>query len=104
HALEVRHPAHLAEEVVRACRRSNVAMVFSHSGGEWPYREEITAGWCYLRLHGAPRTYASNYTHSDLESWAARIRLWGAGAEPGDAARLTTRKAPARKSRDVYVY
>jgi uncharacterized protein YecE (DUF72 family) len=104
HALEVRHPALMSEQVVRACRRRNVALVFSHNGDDWPYREEITAGWCYLRLHGAPHTYASNYSKSALDGWSERIRRWAQGQEPDDAARITSRQPPARKSRDVYVY
>ena len=104
HALEVRHVNHLAESVVRACRRHNVALVFSHSGGEWPYVEEVTARWCYLRLHGAPATYASNYEDDDLDRWGQRIRRWAAGAEPEDAARVSDLKLPRARARDVYVY
>jgi uncharacterized protein YecE (DUF72 family) len=104
HALEVRHPALLSEPVVRACRRHSVALVFSHNGGDWPYHEEITAGWCYLRLHGAPHTYASPYRRGGLDHWAERIRRWAEGGEPSDPQRLTSRKPPARKGRDVYVY
>lgn len=104
HALEVRHPFHLGEDVVRACRRHNVALVFSHSGGDWPYVEEITASWCYLRLHGAPATYASNYEARDLEWWSRRIGVWSRGGEPDKAARATSLRPRAAKSRDVYVY
>lgn len=104
HALEIRHPESLSDSVVRACRAHNVALVFSHSGGEWPYREEITAGWCYLRLHGAPRTYASNYEPDALEHWHRRIVAWADGREPPDAVRVTSRTPPARKGRDIYVY
>jgi uncharacterized protein YecE (DUF72 family) len=104
HALELRHPSHMTDGVVNACRRRNVALVFSHNGGEWPYLEEVTAGWCYLRLHGAPRTYASNYDDRALDRWAERIRLWADGREPAAAARITARKTPRRKARDVYVY
>lgn len=104
HALEIRHPAMLCDDVVRACRRHNVALVFSDSGSDWPYTEEVTAGWCYLRLHGAPQTYASSYDEISLRRWAARIRCWHGGCEPADSRRLTERKPPARTSRDVYVY
>ena len=104
HALEVRHVNHLEERVLRACRRHDVALVFSHSGGEWPYVEEVTARWCYLRLHGAPATYASNYGNAELDWWRRRIQRWATGDEPEDGARVTGLKPPAVKSRDVYVY
>lgn len=104
HALEVRHEHFLDEAVVRACRGAGVALVFSDSGDEWPYTEEITAGFIYLRLHGSPRAYASPYNEDQLEHWANRIRSWAGGDEPSDAQRITDRKPPRRKTRDVYVY
>jgi uncharacterized protein YecE (DUF72 family) len=103
HALELRHEHFFAEDVVRACRENGVALVFSDSG-DWPYTEELTAGFVYLRLHGSPQTYASDYEEPRLERWAERIRTWAGGAEPADAARITDRKPPRRKSRDAYVY
>lgn len=103
HALEIRHRHFLHEEVVRACRDHDVALVFADSG-EWPYFEEVTAGFVYLRLHGSPHTYASNYGDDRLDRWAERIRAWTEGREPPDAERLTDRKPPRRKTRDAYVY
>jgi uncharacterized protein YecE (DUF72 family) len=103
HALELRHEHFLTAEVVRACRRRNVAIVFSDSG-DWPYTEELTAGFSYLRLHGSPQTYASSYSDSALDGWAKRIRTWAGGGEPSDARRITDRKPPRRRHRDVYVY
>jgi uncharacterized protein YecE (DUF72 family) len=103
HVLEIRHPAFFCEEVVRACRRHGVALAVSHAA-DWPLTEELTAGFVYLRLHGAPRTYASRYPDADLDRWAERIRRWARGGEPGDAARITHRKPPPRKTRDVYAY
>jgi uncharacterized protein YecE (DUF72 family) len=103
HVLEVRHPAALGEDVVRACRRNGVALCISHAG-DWPLAEELTAGFAYVRLHGAPRTYASRYGDGALERWSRRIRAWSRGEEPGDAGRITDREPPRRKTRDVYVY
>ena len=103
HALEVRHEDLLGEKLVRACRDSGVALVFADSG-DWPYTEELTAGFVYLRLHGSLRTYASDYDEARLDRWAERIRAWAGGGEPANAERITARKPPARKSRDVFVY
>jgi uncharacterized protein YecE (DUF72 family) len=103
HALEVRHEGSLQPDLVRVLRRHRVALVVSDSG-DWPRREEITAGFVYVRLHGSPHTYASPYEPGQLDQWACRIRRWGAGGEPEDARRITGRPAPPARRRDVYVY
>jgi uncharacterized protein YecE (DUF72 family) len=103
YAIEVRHESFFRPEAVRLARRHGVAVVVSHSG-DWPLREELTAGFVYVRLHGAPRTYASGYGAKALDRWAARIRRWHAGGEPRDAARVTDLAPPRRRARDVYVY
>lgn len=107
HVLEVRHPGLLrgreGETVVRACRRHGVALAVSHAA-DWPLAEEVTAGFVYLRLHGAPRTYASRYGDAALAGWARRVRLLARSRSPRDAARVTRLRPPPRKGRDVYVY
>ncbi len=103
HALEVRRPDWLGPRLVRLLRRHGVALAFSHSA-DWPYAEELTAGFVYLRLHGAPHTYASEYGAKALGRWAGRIRRWRNGDEPPDAERVTDRKPPRRKGRDVYAF
>ena len=103
HVLEPRHESFFCDEAVRILRRAGVALAISH-GGDWPMREEVTAGFVYIRLHGAPRTYVSGYDASSLDCWAERIQAWAEGGEPPDARRITGRSPPRRKSRDVYVY
>jgi uncharacterized protein YecE (DUF72 family) len=48
--------------------------------------EETTASFAYLRLHGSPITYASQYTDEALDRWATSIT------------------SAVRAHRDVYVY
>jgi uncharacterized protein YecE (DUF72 family) len=103
HAIEVRHESFFDSDFVRLARKYGVATVFADSA-DWPYTEELTAGFAYLRLHGHEKTYASRYGAASLHKWASRIRLWRAGREPHDAMRITGRKPPRRNSRDVYVY
>ncbi|MFO7653341.1 MAG: DUF72 domain-containing protein [Candidatus Krumholzibacteriia bacterium] len=103
HALEFRSEHFLTAEVVRLCRRHGVALVFADSG-DWPYVEEITAGFVYVRLHGSPRTYASSYSGAALDDWAHKVRRWAAGDEPPRPRRVTDRRPPRRKHRTVYVY
>ena len=103
HVLEVRQESLLTAEVVRATRRNGIALVFSDSA-DWPYTEEITAGFIYLRLHGSRETYASRYDDAELDRWARRIEAWRSAREPEDPARITDRVPPPRKRRDIYVY
>lgn len=102
HVLEIRHDSYFTDEVVDLARRHGVALAFSHSS-RWPYVEEITADFVYVRLHGPDRLYDSPYGDS-LTVWADRIRAWRRGDEPDDAVRLTDREPPAAEARDVYVY
>lgn len=103
HALEVRHESFCVPGFANLARRYGTALVFADSG-DWPYTEQLTAGYVYLRLHGSPQTYVSAYSDGALERWAERIRRWQAGEQPPDAARISNRKPPPRKRRDVYVY
>lgn len=103
HVLEVRDQSFLVPEAVRVLRHHGVALAFSHSS-RWPYTEELTTGFVYIRLHGPAALYTSAYSEADLDRWAARIRGWHTGAEPADPIRITERTPPSRKSRDVYVY
>jgi uncharacterized protein YecE (DUF72 family) len=104
HAFEVRHDSFLCDEFVRQLRRHNAALVFSDAGPHWPYAEELTAGFVYIRLHGAKEIYASGYGPKALERWADRITRWSRGGEPADAVRITQRKPPARAKRDVWCF
>ncbi|MFN2420605.1 MAG: DUF72 domain-containing protein [Gemmatimonadota bacterium] len=103
HAIEFRHESWLCEEFVRLAQEHGVAIAFADSGS-WPYVEELTAGFVYLRLHGSPLTYSSDYGDARLADYATRIRAWIKGQEPDDPKRITDRPPPRRKTRDVYVY
>jgi uncharacterized protein YecE (DUF72 family) len=103
YAIEPRHESFFGADFVRLARRAGVAIAFADSGS-WPYTEELTAGFAYLRLHGSPSTYASRYSKAALARWARRVRAWSEGREPDDPARITDLAPPARGSRDVYVY
>uniref|UniRef100_UPI0025A29499 DUF72 domain-containing protein n=1 Tax=Klebsiella pneumoniae TaxID=573 RepID=UPI0025A29499 len=62
-------------------------------------------GFVYMRLHGDKVLYASGYTDAALDDWAARIRAWMGGGQPGDGKdRVSADAPPHRKSRDVYCY
>jgi uncharacterized protein YecE (DUF72 family) len=104
HAMEVRHESFVDEAFVDLLRRHDVALVVADTAGNWPYREDVTSEFLYLRLHGESELYASGYTEEALDRWAGRIRRWADGGEPDDARRISPSPARPRASRDVYCY
>lgn len=104
HAFETRHPSYVCDEFVAMLRRHNVAWVFADTAKQYPYAEDITADFVYVRLHGSAQLYASRYTDDELAWWAKRIRIWLAGGEATDAIRCSQVEPASRTSRDVYVY
>jgi uncharacterized protein YecE (DUF72 family) len=84
HAIEIRHESFEDAAFVRLLRRQRIALVVADTAGKWPFMEEVTTDFMYLRLHGDKVLYASGYSDAALERWAQRIRGW--------------------KSRDVYCY
>jgi uncharacterized protein YecE (DUF72 family) len=104
HAVEIRHASFRCESFIALLRRYGIALVVADTAGRWPYLEDVTADFMYLRLHGAEELYASGYTEPALERWAARIRAWASGREPADAVRAVTSKPTVSSARDVYCY
>jgi uncharacterized protein YecE (DUF72 family) len=104
HALEVRNESFVDEAFVDLLRRHEVALVVADTAGNWPYREDVTSDFLYLRLHGESELYASGYTEEALDRWAQRIRCWADGGEPSDARHISSKPARVRAARDVYCY
>lgn len=103
HAVEVRHFSFLNPWFVEMLRAHNVAIVFADTAGKWPYLEDITADFVYVRLHGDSELYVSGYDDKTLDFWSERIRAWKQGHEPQNRLTITEDK-PRKMSRDVYVY
>ncbi len=103
HAVEVRHESFRTPEFPALLRQHGAALVVSHAVADWPYLEDVTSDFVYMRLHGADALYSGAYSDDALDHWAARIRQWASGSEPTDAQRAA---APARKHirRDIYCY
>ena len=110
HAFEVRHPTYFDDEFYGMLERHGVALVLADTAGRWPYAEELTADFVYIRLHGSQELYVSGYTDDELDSWAERIERWSSGGRdvyvyfdndakvhaPFDALRLAARCPPNR--------
>ena len=104
HALEVRHESFDDPGFIRLLRRHKVALVVSDTPDRFPYVEDVTAGFMYLRLHGDTELYRSGYSDQALDRWAARIRRWADGGKPDDPHRFLDAPAPRAARRDVYCY
>jgi uncharacterized protein YecE (DUF72 family) len=104
HAVEIRHASFKNPSFIAMLRKHGVALVVADTAGKWPYMEDVTAGFMYLRLHGDEQLYVSGYTEKALERWKTRIQAWRTGSEPKDAALASSEPAPRRKSRDIYCY
>ncbi|MDB5963968.1 MAG: hypothetical protein JWQ72_468 [Polaromonas sp.] len=104
HAIEIRHPSFCEPGFIARLRSFGAALVVSDAVADWPYVEDVTAGFVYLRLHGPDTLYGGEYSDAALDRWAERIRVWAGGGEPADAQRVSSRGPPKRASRDVYCY
>jgi uncharacterized protein YecE (DUF72 family) len=99
HAIEPRHDSFGTPEALAVLRAHNVAMVAADTAGTWPYFEELTADFGYVRLHGHTELYHSDYAEPELSAWVDKIRSWDrdtyvyfdntdAGHAPGNALTL----------------
>ena len=104
HALEVCHDSFCTPAFIRQLRRHRIALVVADAAGRFPYAEDVTADFLYLRLHGDAELYVSGYSDQALGRWSRRILEWSRGGEPSDAQKISGSKPAARKARDVYCY
>ncbi|MFN2563377.1 MAG: DUF72 domain-containing protein [Gemmatimonadaceae bacterium] len=86
HAFEVRHESYFTDEFYDLLRAHGFALVVADTAGRYPYAEEVTADFVYVRLHGSQELYVSGYTDAELDAWAHRLARW------------------RKNRRDVYVY
>jgi uncharacterized protein YecE (DUF72 family) len=104
HTIEIRHASFATPEFIAQLRRHRVALVVADTAGKWPYLEDPTADFMYLRLHGDEELYASGYTEAALDRWADRIGAWSRGKEPHDAHIIASAAAKHAGARDIYCY
>jgi uncharacterized protein YecE (DUF72 family) len=76
HALEARDDSFGQPAARSLLEERGVALVASDSPGAWPYLEERTAEFMYVRLHGHTELYASGYSPASLDRWAEKAAVW----------------------------
>lgn len=76
YVLEVRHPSWADHRALGILKDHNIALCISDTAGRYPYIEEDTAGFIYIRLHGSKTLYTSEYTEEELRAYAGKIKGW----------------------------
>jgi len=104
HAIEIRHHSFCDERFVGLLRRYGAALVMSDAVADWPYLEDLTADFVYMRLHGSEVLYGGEYTDAALDRWAQRVQTWADGREPANAKRAGPAASTAAEGRDIYCY
>jgi uncharacterized protein YecE (DUF72 family) len=78
HAVEFRHESWFAPDVMALLRERNVALVIADRPEIASFQtHELTADFTFVRLHHGSRGLRGNYSDSELDEWAERIRGWG---------------------------
>lgn len=104
HAMEIRHDSFVNDAFIELLRKHKVALVVADAAKKWPYAEDLTSDFVYMRLHGDKKLYASGYSAPALKRWHERIDAWRHGKQPADAHLISPGSKPARGTRDVYCY
>jgi uncharacterized protein YecE (DUF72 family) len=104
HAVEIRHPSFVDPGFIALLRKYKVALVVADTAGRWPWIEDLTADFVYVRLHGDKELYASGYGGPALDRWAERIEAWRRGRQVADARTASPVPGARRARRDVFCY
>lgn len=104
HALEVRHKSFENEEFIALLKKFHIALAVADTAGKWPFMEDLTSDFVYVRLHGDEKLYVSGYSEEALDRWARKVDRWAKGGSPRDARLQTPAPEPRKAGRDAYVY
>jgi uncharacterized protein YecE (DUF72 family) len=104
YALEVRHKSFLLPDFIDLLRKHSIALVVADTAGKWPFMEDVTADFVYVRLHGDKKIYESGYSDPVLDAWARKVDAWRSGGEAADVRKVSGKRPPRKKTRDVFVY
>ena len=103
HALEVRNASFAVPEFVALAKKYKAAICYAHHH-DYPEFADITSDFVYARLQKGEDSNAAAYKPAELDTWAARLKLWAAGGQPDDLPYADPSSKPAKTPRDVFVY
>ena len=78
HAMEVRHSSFATPAAVALLREHDISFVVADTAGRWPFVEEVTGDFVYVRLHGDEELYTSGYTAEAIDRWSSKCADWAA--------------------------
>ena len=78
YAVEFRHESWFVDRTFEILRKFNAALCIE-SHPRLPEIFEVTADFIYVRFHGKPQLYTSNYSDKELSRWAERIASLAGG-------------------------
>jgi uncharacterized protein YecE (DUF72 family) len=81
-----------------------VALVVADTASKWPYAEDLTADFVYVRLHGDEVLYVSGYGDAAIARWAARLTAWSEGVATPDPRCISAVAPDPCAGRDVFCY
>ncbi len=106
HVVEVRHDSFRTPAFAALLRRFAMPVVFTDHAA-YPNIADVTGDFIYARLQRGRDDVKTAYSPKAVGEWAARARLWAAGAEPDDLPRIAPPSAEAARKagpRDVFMY
>ena len=74
HAIEFRHESWFVPETIDRLREHGVALVIGHHPKRPWQSFEVTSDFTFVRFHWGARGRRGNYSESELDDWAERIR------------------------------
>jgi len=103
HAVEVRHASFAVPEFVALAKKYGVAIVCAEHN-DYPQIADVTSDFVYCRLQEGADDNEACYTEEALDLWAARVRQWAEGGQPGGLAYGDPARKTEVRPRDVFVY
>ena len=80
HCVEFRHETWFEPAVYGILYAHGVALAIGDDPRRVAVPHELTADWTFVRFHYGSRGRRGNYSESELQEWAARIRDFASGA------------------------
>ncbi len=78
HAFELRHPSWFRDDLYALLREHGVALVVGDRPAVHDFQAlELTADFTFVRFHAGTRGARGNYSATELDEWAVRLRRWG---------------------------
>jgi uncharacterized protein YecE (DUF72 family) len=102
HVVEVRHDSFRVPAFVALLRQFSTPVVYADHA-DYPAIADIAGDFIYARLQKGTDTLKTGYPPKAITEWAARLKKWSVGGEPGDLPRVDSNRPPI-KPRDVFAY